>query len=228
MSLTPYLPALPVQPYYSLLPNLLLSRQPLQFNTPGVRFPGSHAYSLSSLPPSSLGVIDDSEIRISDLDHIFYDDAPTQSVYLVVHTEHGNPRERHWAIRWLVYNSRTQQIAARCLEVLANYNRTRLINWGPFTNASRLYPSPIAVYDLGSFTASQRQELEKIGWNIPVPAPDGYYNCQNWVAAFLGVAVARGLIRQSVVVNALQWASQTVISNPSRGPFPRPPPRPIA
>lgn len=52
--------------------------------------------------------------------------------------------------------------------------------------------------------------MESIAWNVGVVQPDGEFNCQNWAAAVLAVAAARGLIEErrgvcrDLLINALK------------------------
>lgn len=91
--------------------------------------------------------------------------------------------------------------------MIQNIQGSHLVNWGAFTASSKLLPGPVVAFCLGTFTLDQRRMFEAIAWNVRVMEPDGEWNCQNWVAAVLSVAVERGLISaakvREVIGNAL-------------------------
>lgn len=64
----------------------------------------------------------------------------------------------------------------------------------------------LVILPVGTLSLAQRRELEAIAWNVGVVEPDGEFNCQNWAAAVLAVAAARGLIEERVCHDLLSNA----------------------
>ncbi|THV07062.1 hypothetical protein K435DRAFT_848404 [Dendrothele bispora CBS 962.96] len=220
------LPQLPIDPYYQLLqPDIVWRPLPPPFELKGLTplFRNSMEAFLSSLNPESLGTIwspeEESDQRPIDNSVFFRDDDNDKHVYLVVHLDEQvkEPSHRHWGIRWVVDSCwRKTPEAARCLEVITDLRGQRLVNWGPLTQVHRYHAmksdKDTAVFSLGVFSRQQRDQLEAIAWHIPVLMPlDGEWNCQNWVASLLGVAVARGLISLDVVKDVMEKASEKEI-----------------
>ncbi|KAF9070694.1 hypothetical protein BDP27DRAFT_583250 [Rhodocollybia butyracea] len=182
----------------------------------------------SLLEPKYLGLDPLPDVRPVETSHLYSDDGQIKELWLVVYNDdHSLPaRHRHWGIRWAV-NRRYPRThdkypqAARCLEVETDLQKTHLVNWGPLTTLHKFVTtSSIAVFSLGKYTRQQRVYLEAISWHLPIQyPPDGVFNCQNWCAALLGIAVACDMIKVEVVRDVLQQALQQIIPDPRRGPF---------
>jgi hypothetical protein len=153
-------------------------------------------------------------------DHIFIDTDSPKSIYLTIDHHIGarppvEPHGRHMAIRWAVKHRREDTYAARSLELIvsvchldpAKKLRPFLINWGPRTTVGGLNSGTgLSVFNLGVLTLFQRRSLEAIAWNVGSIEPDGEFNCQNWVAGVLAVAVSKGLFGRATIEEALASA----------------------
>ncbi|TFK66422.1 hypothetical protein BDN72DRAFT_880289 [Pluteus cervinus] len=114
-----------------------------------------------------------------------------------------SPRDRHWSLRWQVWNPSNGARALRCLEVVSSISKDFLVNWGPYsstlhvaeTGARRLWLKLPSKYSLG-----ERRKWEQIAWNVGAIQPNGDWNCQNWLAAVFAVAVTWGLLEGDFVV----------------------------
>ncbi|GLB42021.1 hypothetical protein LshimejAT787_1100360 [Lyophyllum shimeji] len=132
-------------------------------------------------------------------------------LYLVTHIDTPIPRHRHWALQWRLERKRCfadTHPAVRVLETTTsvnNYESPFLINPGPRTT-SATPEGNLAVFPVAKLTLEQRKELEQIAWNVGVVRPDGEFNCQNWAAAVLAVAVARGMLKEVAVLEVLNEA----------------------
>ncbi|KAG5647296.1 hypothetical protein DXG03_000833 [Asterophora parasitica] len=109
---------------------------------------------------------------------------------------------------WTVFSRSTPPYqSARSIELKSGevpnkvgYYIGYLINYGPYTSVDRVTtPAGVLVFELGRLTLAERRTLEAIAWNVGVVEPNGDFNCQNWLAALLSVAVARGLFAEDRV-----------------------------
>lgn len=169
--------------------------------------------NLSLLPLAALQLdrsVEDGETRPVDMGTFYTDQDVDKTIYLVTLMTGTTPRDRHWAIRWQVEHRIRYEPALRCLEIIENFlinPHSYLINFGPLTTLHNLSPyAEFAIFPLQTLSLAQRSELEKISWNVGVAPPDGEFNCQNWVAAVLGVAVLRGLLDETTVRDVLENA----------------------
>jgi len=150
------------------------------------------------------------EYRPLDNYHL-HNDIGDKVLYLVTNLETPVPRHRHWALQWRLEPKRffaDTHPAVRVLETTQSTNDFEspfLINAGPRTT-SATRGEGLAVFPIARLTLEQRQELEQIAWNVGVVRPDGEFNCQNWAAAVLAVAVARGMLEEGIVLRVLNEA----------------------
>jgi len=128
-------------------------------------------------------------------------------------------RDRHWAIRWTVYSRSTPSYqSVRTIELRNDEtpggNVGYYINYGPYTSADRVKtPSGVLLFELGRLSLEQRRMLEAIAWNVGVVEPNGDFNCQNWLAAVLLVAVTRGLFQEDRIRTVFQRALREPIAD---------------
>ncbi|KAG5650907.1 hypothetical protein H0H81_010581 [Sphagnurus paluster] len=168
---------------------------------------------LSLLPQEQMNIDlakRDDEYRPAD-NHHMHNDTGDRMLYLATHLDTPVPRHRHWALQWRLEPKKifaSTNPALRVLETATstnNYEAPFLINIGPRTTSAT--PSGRqAVFPITVLTLEQRQELEQIAWNVGVVRPDGEFNCQNWAAAVLGVAIARGILEEDLVMRTLSEA----------------------
>lgn len=117
------------------------------------------------------------------IDHIYRDPDIDLPVYLLVNSDHSDPRGRHWSISWKVGElnessstgppriHRVERVLHIVQEVGLDYNT----NWGPITRffeTTHFNAIPIANISL-----SKRQDLEKIASSTEVYEPNGAWNC---------------------------------------------------
>ncbi|KAF8068732.1 hypothetical protein FPV67DRAFT_1087339 [Lyophyllum atratum] len=133
-----------------------------------------------------------------------HNDIGDKVLYLVTFLDAPVPRHRHWALQWPLERKplfADTHPAVRVLETIQStrdYESPFLINAGPRTTSATPEGGQ-AVFPIASLTLLQRQELEQIAWNVGVVKPDGEFNCQNWAAAVLAVAAARGILEEENV-----------------------------
>ncbi|KAH7912194.1 hypothetical protein BJ138DRAFT_820372 [Hygrophoropsis aurantiaca] len=109
------------------------------------------------------------------------------------------PRDRHWAIAWMVGEMTAVSwfvdgcpVAAHRILELKNELASDgtgplpyLTNWGPRTTSIGLEDQAAVHVDIATLSYSQRQVMEGIARTEPVRPPNGNWNCQNWVASIL-------------------------------------------
>ncbi|KAH7925096.1 hypothetical protein BV22DRAFT_461163 [Leucogyrophana mollusca] len=118
------------------------------------------------------------------------------------------PRDRHWAIAWMVGEMTTASwfvdgypIAAHRILELKNELAPDgsgplpyLTNWGPRTTSIGVEDQASIHVDVVVLSYSQRQVMEEIARNEPVRPPNGNWNCQNWVASILRRCEEAGIL----------------------------------
>lgn len=158
--------------------------------------------------------VNNNNLRPIDNGYMCPDSDIDKKIYLIVHKSGNNtaPRDRlgHWAVRWTVFKRGNQPTQAlRNIEILSGKSigptgEQYLINYGPWTSAERVtsHLGMLAI-PIGTLTLAQRHVLEAVAWNVGIENPNGDFNCQNWLAAVLSIAVAKGLFREDIICAAI-------------------------
>lgn len=200
-------------------PNGDASNPPFSWPRVGTRLFSYEPY-LSLLEPHLLNIekaVNDGNIRPIDSGYMCPDADIEKEIYLIVQKSDGDiaPRDRHWAVRWTVFSRGSAPTQShRNIEIksgegtgLAGEKSKYLINYGPWTSAEHVdSPLGMLAVPLGALTLEQRRILEAISWNVGVESPNGDFNCQNWLAAVLSVAVAKGIFAEDSVRTAINRA----------------------
>ncbi|CDO71167.1 hypothetical protein BN946_scf184845.g37 [Trametes cinnabarina] len=121
-------------------------------------------------------------------------------VYLVVYPPRPrecDPRGLHWSISWEVARGAWRIVH---LEMVNDYRapppQPRYVYWGPQTKTGGLATKQATKILIRQMSLQTRRDIEAISRTIPVMAPNGQWNCQQWTIALLGKLLERKIIDQ--------------------------------
>jgi len=158
----------------------------------------------------------------ASLDHLF-SDPPTDLEVSIVVTQGDGPgiissadtdlgsKANHWTLSWTVgfTPGRDRVPVCRRVHIVREVGQGHLTNWGPLTQT--VQPSPSLTYiSIAMLSRDARNALETIAEKTQVYAPDGVWNCQDWLESVLEEAVETGLFGREEVQNALDRAKSIV------------------
>ena len=118
----------------------------------------------------------------------------------------------HWWLDWPVgvrhnYHRARRGDAVKRLQVVQERGHAHLTNWGALTViASERSTCAGYAFLLGDLTLAQRRKLEGIAAVEPVLAPDGEWNCQDWVVSVIRKAAHAGIMDNGIVDDAIEEA----------------------
>jgi hypothetical protein len=142
------------------------------------------------------------------LDHIFKDtDEPKDVLLQVTLAPTGIARHNHWTICWVVGWSDGYAIQRR-VHIVQELQVPHLTNWGPLTKSASADTASTsrAIVLVPRMSLEDRKRLEKIGSDMPVLAPNGEWNCQDWVILVLVEAESQGLISRELWKRVIEEA----------------------
>ncbi|KAI0309866.1 hypothetical protein OF83DRAFT_1178848 [Amylostereum chailletii] len=108
-----------------------------------------------------------------------------------------DPRGLHWALGWPILPDKSIWRSLQVYEHYREYDpppQPRLVFWGPMTTSESPGINAMRHVPLKTMTLEERRAMEAIAQGMEVYAPNGVWNCQNWVKTVLGEAVEKGLL----------------------------------
>jgi hypothetical protein len=134
------------------------------------------------------------------VDHNYRDSNETKEITLLVYpSSTGVRKDDHWMIYWEVGMYGRMPVHRR-LHLVQETGMLHLTNWGPVTQIAGNATHEAKRYRLGHLTLRQRGTLERIARETQVYAPNGDWNCQNWVFAVIYAADFH-----AGIINRVQW-----------------------
>ncbi|KAI9062167.1 hypothetical protein FKP32DRAFT_1759081 [Trametes sanguinea] len=132
-------------------------------------------------------------------------------VYLVVNApsdpKRFDPRGLHWSLSWEVDPGFWRQV-----NVLEHRRpdqpapNPRYVYWEALTKSAGPEMDDAVKIEVAVLSLPERQRVEQLAFQVPVPYPHGRWNCQDWLIDLLGRMVEENLITQERMTEALQKA----------------------
>ncbi|KAI0315312.1 hypothetical protein OF83DRAFT_1132613 [Amylostereum chailletii] len=155
----------------------------------------------------------------------FRDPDKALSVYLCVHPAEGfainlTQRDLHWSIGWHIMDEiqpgpqpMLRQVWRQIHVVTHNRDydpppQPRLVFWGTITSIVGQRTTNAEHLELGIMTLQTRSQIEALALQVPVMAPDGTWNCQDFLKDLLQKMVEAGIIDKDKKDSVIEMAEE--------------------
>lgn len=105
-------------------------------------------------------------------------------------------RDLRWSICWKIQNHLSWRHIQAVQEqsLLGLPPQPRYVYWGALTKSAGPADASALRHLMGVYSLADRRRLEQLALEIPVMAPGGTWNCQDWLQELLNRMVAAGLL----------------------------------